>query len=208
GLIAFVGANVFSQDEKKPEGGGMPGMTPEMMQGIKDYMKNMKPGSHHEFLENFVGTWKTTTRMWMMGEGSGPPMTTAGKSDVKWVLGKRYVMEEHRGKMMMPDENMQMKEVDFEGIGMTGYDNDRNLYCGSWASNLNTTMLNFKGSVSQDKKTITFYGEMDEPMMKVYGRIVKYQVKLDSKDKHTFAVYDLMAGDNYKVFDITYERAE
>ena len=50
------------------------------------------------------------------------------------------------------------------------------------------------------------YGEMDEPMMKVFGRYVKYVHTIVNNDKHVFSIYDLHAGDNYKVVEVVYDR--
>ncbi|MBK8267654.1 MAG: DUF1579 family protein [Planctomycetes bacterium] len=204
GLIVFASTRAFSEDEKPA--GGMPEMSPEMMKKMQECMKNMQPSDAHKLLTERAGSWKVTMKMWMMGEGSGPPMISEGTSEVKSILGGRYVSEDFHCSMMMPDEKGGMSKVPYEGTGLTGYDNDRKVYFGNWANNLGTAMLTFKGSVSQDGKTLTMYGEMDEPMMGIYGRYVRYVTKTISKDKHVFSVYDLHAGDNYKVFEIDYER--
>lgn len=207
GLVVAAASSAFSGDDKPgEEKGGMPQMTPDMLKAMQECLKNMEPGEPHKLLGNFVGSWKTTSKMWMMGESGPPPLVTNGTSEVKWVLGGHYIMEEHRGEVMMPDADMQMKKKAHEGISMVGYDNNRNLYTGTWADNLGTAMMNFKGAASPDGKTITMYGEMDEPMVKVYGRYVKFVHRILSKDKHVFELYDLHAGDNYKVIEVTYER--
>jgi hypothetical protein len=54
--------------------------------------------------------------------------------------------------------------------------------------------------------TFTYYGEMDEPMLDVHGRMVKYVSRIVNEDKHVFEIYDLHAGPGYKVVEITYER--
>ena len=56
------------------------------------------------------------------------------------------------------------------------------------------------------EKAALVFGQMDEPMLKVYGRTIKYVTKIVSPDKHVFSIYDLHAGDDYKVIEITYER--
>ncbi len=45
-------------------------------------------------------------------------------------------------------------------------------------------------------------------MMDVHSRMVKYQTKIIDDDKHVFTIYDLHAGDNYKVLEIEYTRAK
>jgi hypothetical protein len=91
-------------------------------------------------------------------------------------------------------------------MGLTGYDNNRNLYVGCWADTMGTQLLTMKGSMSPDGKTFTTYGEMDEPMLGVVGRMVKFQTKVVDQDNAVFSIYDLHAGDNYKVAEVTYKR--
>ncbi len=176
-----------------------------MMEGMKKWMDSIEPGKHHKHLEQFVGSWNTTTKMWFSGP-DGPAMETKGTSEVKWVLGKRFLMEEHHGSMMMPDMSGGMKKVPYEGIGLTGYDNVRNMYSGSWCSNLGTNMLTMKGGVDPSGKTFRMYGEMDEPMLNVYGRTVKYVTRIVDDDTHIFEIIDLHASDDYTVIEITYKR--
>lgn len=180
-------------DDKAPTASAMP--TAEQMQAM---MKSMMPGEHHKALEPYAGTWNTETKMWMGGPG-GMPMTSTGKSEIKWVLGGRFLMEEHKGTMMGQP---------YEGIGMYGYNNDRNLYTMSWFSNMGTYELNGVGSRPPGTNTTTYYGEMDEAMLGVYGRTVKYVSKLVNDDKVVFEIYDLHAGDDYKVVELTYTRVK
>jgi hypothetical protein len=107
---------------------------------------------------------------------------------------------------MMPDATGQMSPVSFEGMGLTGYDNYRNTYVGIWADNLGTQILTMRGACSPDGKVFTSYGEMDEPMLNVTGRTVKYVTRIVDENKHVFELYDLHAGDGYKVMEITHMR--
>jgi hypothetical protein len=60
----------------------------------------------------------------MSSSASGtPPTETKGTSSVKWVLGGRYLMEQTRGTIMGQPH---------EGIGITGYDNYKNMYVATW----------------------------------------------------------------------------
>jgi len=197
-LLLFVAGPALAQeksdkksDESAPAAPAMP--TPEQMQKMK---QAMMPGEHHKALEPYAGTWNTETKMWMGGPGSAP-MVSTGKSEIKWVLGGRFLLEEHKGTMMGQP---------YEGIGMYGYDNARNLYTMSWFSNMATNALHAAGSRPPGTNTTTFYGEMDEPMLGVYGRTVKYVSRLVNNDKVVFGVYDLHAGEDYKVIELTYTR--
>ncbi len=147
-------------------------------------------------LEAFVGEWDTTTKMYMAGP-KGPAMESKGSSSVKWVLGKRYLQEDHKGEMMgMP----------YEGMGLTGYDDAKNLFVSIWANNIHPELLTMEGTRHPKTGVITMYGKMDEPTLKMFGRMVKYVTTIVDEDTHIFQIYDLAAGDDYKVVEIEYKR--
>lgn len=201
---ALVAGAAISQDADVLAG-QEPG--PEQMQKMMEtWLKTIEPGPGHQRLEHFVGDWDITTKMWWMP--GGPPMETRGTARVAWSLDKHFVTEEVKSKMMMPDPQnpMSMREVDYKGMGITGYNNARNVYESVWTSNLDTAMLTMTGVASPDGKTFTYYGQMDEVMLGIVGRTVKYQTKIVDKDTHVFAIYDLAAGDDHKVVEITYKR--
>lgn len=210
-LSAAITGQVLSQDPgAKPAGdkpgGAMPEGMPDMMAAMKKWEAAMKPGPHHKKLEHFVGTWETTMKMWMQGPGA-PPSESKGVSTVRWVLDGRFIMDEATSQMPMPDmATGQIKMIPFKGMGMTGYDNYRNMYVGTWADNMGTQILNFAGSCDPSGKNFNYYGPMDEPMMDVHGRTVRYETRIVGPDEHVFTMYDLHAAPDYKAFEITYKR--
>lgn len=205
---AFWSRPVVSQDERAA-GGKAPDAEAmkAMMEGMKKWMDSIKPGQQHKNLEHFVGEWDTTTMMWMGGPGT-PPAETKGSSDVKWIMGKRFILEEMKGETLMPDPKnpMEMKKIPYEGMGVTGYDNARNVFQSIWLHNVGTNILTMTGSADPSGKVMRSYGEMDEPMLGVVGRTVKYVTKIVDDDKHVFEIFDLHAGDDYKVLEIVYTR--
>lgn len=210
--IALDFQNARSQEPSKPAGEkpaapAQPSAEDmqKMMEGMKKWVASIKPGKQHEPLNQFAGTWETVTRMWMAGPNS-PPAESKGVSEVKWVLGKRFLLEEHKGEMLMPDETGAIKQIPYEGIGMWGYDKVRNMYVGTWASTAGTNLQVMSGTADPAGKLFRFFGEMDEPMLDIYGRIVKYENKIVSEDTHILTIYDLAAADDYKVVEITYTR--
>ena len=100
----------------------------------------------------------------------------------------------------------KINEMPIEGMGLTGFDNVRQLYNATWSDNWNTQLLTMKGAADPAGRLFTYYGEMDEPMLGVYGRLVKYQTRIIDSDTHVFSIYDLHAGDDYKVVEVTYNR--
>ncbi len=56
--------------------------------------------------------------------------------------------------MMMPDlKTGGMKKAPYEGIGFVGYDNYRNMYTGSWRSNLDTNVISHTGSMAPGERS-------------------------------------------------------
>lgn len=204
----LVGATVLVVNQavsQEGSGASQPPFAAKMQELMAEWMASLKPGPHHQKLENLVGSWETTTKMWWGGPNS-PAVETTGTSEVKWVLGGRFLMEEHHGQMMMPDASGQMKPIPYDGIGLTGYNNTQNMYQSVWVSNADTGVLTMKGGMDPSGKLLRMYGEMDETMLDVYGRYVKYVMRFIDKDTRVFEIIDLHAGDDYKVIEITYKR--
>ena len=71
---------------------------------------------------------------------------------------------------------------------------------------MGTQLLTMRGSADPTGKVLTAYGEMDEPMLGVIGRTVKYVTRVIDQDHRFFEIYDLHASDDYKVVEIEYTR--
>lgn len=175
-----------------------------MAEMMKKMEAVMKPGPKHEMLQKFVGDWKTTTKLFM---GTNAPMSeTTGTSKISSILGGRFLLEEFHGQMLMPGPEGEMVSHPFDGIGISGYDNYRNVFVGCWVDSFNTHILSMTGVASPNGKVITSYGEMDEPVLNMTGRTVKYVTRIVDDNHRVFEIYDLAAGDDYKVIEIHYER--
>ena len=199
----FVGRAMSQQD--KPAPGEPGGAMPDMQAMMKKWMATLKPNQNHKWLEQLAGKWNTTTRMWMMGPDA-PPTEVKGTAEMKMVLDGRYLEQRAEGQMLMPTETGDMKPIPYAGMGLTGYDNFRKCYVGHWQDNMTTAMHTFKGQLDPSRKTLTMYGEMDEPMLDMVGRHVKYVTRIDSDKQFTFMVFDLAAGENHKALEIVYVR--
>jgi len=169
---------------------------PDQEAMMKRWMEMASPGPGHEALKKFEGNWTTTTRMWMAGPDA-PPSETKGTAEYKLILDGRYLLEETEGEMLgMPHK----------GFGMTGYDNFKKCYVATWADNLGTAILTMHGHLDQTGSKLTMYGQMDEFLTGENDKTVKYVTEFNGDDEMTFTVYDLAAGDDYKAFQIVYER--
>lgn len=205
GLLG-IASHVLSQQAKETDPAKQPSPA-EMQEMMAKYMALAKPGPNHKKLDPLVGTWKLTLKSWYGGPGSEPTVTQ-GTATTKWALDGHFILEEVKSEVAMPGADGKMVRMPFAGMSLLGYDNFRNVYTGVWADSMGTQLLTYVGSASPDGKVFTYYGQMDEPMLGVVGRVVRYVTRVVGDDKHVFEMYDLHAGENYKVMEITYERSE
>jgi len=184
----LVCATVIAQD--KPAAKKME-MDPAMMEAM---MKAAMPGPAHKALDGMVGSWDTKVTSWMMP--GGDPMTSAGTSENKWVMGGRYVEQRFKGDMMgMP----------FEGLGYSGYDNVKKQYFGTWIDNMSTGMMTSVGT-GGDAKTMNFKGTYADPMT---GKDVTCDEKVTMVDADHM-IFEMWGpgpdGKNFKMMEIAYSR--
>jgi hypothetical protein len=206
-IIILCAGFAFSQakDEKKGSAAGQQPTQAQMAEMMKKWEANATPGENHKHLEHFVGSWDLTMKMWMGGPESKPTVSK-GTAETKWVLGKRYVQESLKAEMKMPGADGKEMAMPFEGLGLTGYDNFKKIYVGTWADDMGTQLLTLRGNYDSAKKTLAMYGEMDEPALDTYGRMFKAVTRIIDKDNHVFEMYDLHVGENFKVMEIAYKR--
>jgi hypothetical protein len=193
--VSLVSAGPALAQEKQGEAK----MTPDMQEMMKKWMEAATPGEPHKFLDHFIGKWDITTRMWWEGPGK-PPAESKGSSEVRWIMEGRFTLEESTGQMMGKPH---------KGMGITGYDNFKKKYVGYWIDNTSTAMYNIQGSLDQTGKVLTSYGQFDEPMTGELDKLAKFVLRIVSKDKHVFEIYDLVGSPNeFKAVEITYTRKQ
>lgn len=158
--------------------------------------ETMKTGPAHDFLqEAFVGEWNLEAKMWM--DPKADPMVSNGTASIEPMFGNRYIRERVKADMMGQP---------WEGEGTTGFDNNKKLFVSTWMDSMGTGIMMMKGSIGPDGKTMTFIGEMDEPMSGEMGKAIKIAITVDSKDKHRMEMYEILYGEPFKVMELTYTR--
>lgn len=192
GVGALLGASpAFADDAKKAA--DKPPMDEkaamEMMQ------KLATPGEGHKKLDVFAGSWTFKASMWM--DPSKPPEVNDGTSDMKWVLGGRFLEQRAEGKMMGGP---------FSGLGYTGYDNYKKKYIATWMDTLGTAMLVMTGSFDKSGKVLTSSGKMDDPTT---GKLTTLRTKttIANKDEMHWEMWGPGPdGKDYRMMEITYTR--
>jgi len=158
------------------------------------YEQLATPGAAHERLASMAGHWKTRTKTWM--EPGKPPMESEGKSELKPILGGRYLQQEFSGNVM---------GAPFTGIGVTGYDNHGKKYVSTWIDSMSTGIFYFEGTSDDDGRTITQHCRFDDA---VRGPLKWRSVtRIVDDNTHRFEMYLTDKSDKEeKMMEITYTR--
>ncbi len=165
--------------------------TPEM----EAMVKAGTPGKHHEYLNQLLGTWEGTFRMWM--EPGAPAIVFGGTVTREWILDGRYIKEtvESDGPM-----------GSFRGLGFIGYNNVDGQYEFAWLENMSTAIAFGTGSYDPDAKVMSFRGTHRDPLT---GRVIYSTSKMDlsSPGLQRYVGYSIGAdGKKFKSFEGTMER--
>ena len=190
---AVVSAALLAQDQaKKPAAKAAPMDEKAMMEA---WQKAATPGEMHKKLDDMVGTFDASVRMWM--DPSKPPEDSTAVSVNKWVLGNRYVQTMHEGTMMGEP---------FNGIGYTGYDNVQKKYVGTWMDSTGTGIMNSVCTPDASGKSMTCKASFWDPMT---GKPNTMELKTSwtDHDHHSMEMWGMnAAGKKYKMMEITYTR--
>ena len=141
----------------------------------------------------------------MNPDPNAPPQQSKGTATRKSVMGGRYVMMDVSGKMQMPGEDGKMKDMQFKGMGVEGYDNVKKKFVASWIDNMGTGIQFSDGTYDPATKTLTYTSEMEPvPGMKTPVREV---IKIADNNHMTLRWYKIMAAREKKTMEINYARA-
>jgi hypothetical protein len=190
--VAAFGSASFAEDKAPTTSPAMGNLTPEQQAQMQEWESFAKPGPQHEEFAKMVGKWTVEMEDYSAGD---QPMKFQGESTFEMILGGRYLAHNYKGSMM----GMQ-----FEGYGLSAYDNLKKKYVDIWLDNMGTGIYVSEGE-ENDQGEIVYTGKMTMPGA---GEITMKQVakKIDD-DTHSFAMYTLLpGGGEKKVMAMTYKR--
>jgi hypothetical protein len=154
-LALCVGGVVLSQEEVDWENWG-------------------KPVAEHERYGHLEGNWALVVRT---PAPDGEKWTeSAGEASYRWILGKRYLLEEVKAEMF---------GASFEWMAFLGYDTRLKKYTGVWADSASTNTHSAQGSWDEKTRTIGFEGEQFSPHT---GGNVKFRWNMILEEKDRFRV--------------------
>jgi len=197
---AFVSQDKGKDAKPKPAAApaaapaGAPAMDPEMM---AKWAAFATPGPEHKVLDACVGKWTTHVKWWM--DPAGPAVESDGTGEAKWIMGGRYLQEEHKGTMMGQP---------FEGMGLTGFDNIKKKYVGTWIDNGGTGIMTSEGTYDAAKKTITCACESPDLTMTKYVPTRMVSTMVDPNTHKLEMFMPDKSGKEFRCMEITYTRAK
>ncbi len=186
--------NAQKKDEKQPNEAEMMAMMMELA----------KPGENHKLLASGVGNWTYTLKMWMNPDPSAAPSESSGTSVSKEVLGGRYFITEHTGKMQMPGPDGKMMDMDFKGIATDGYDNVKKKFISTWIDNMGTMIMVSEGTYDAATKTFTYRTECE--MMPGVKTKIREVIKINDNNHRTFEFFEDRDGKEVRTMEIKYTR--
>ncbi|WP_165871558.1 DUF1579 domain-containing protein [Flaviaesturariibacter flavus] len=168
---------------------------PDSATQAKNWMAYSEPGAEQKALAEANGRWDAEITM-CMAPGT-PEQKTSTVVENKMVLGGRYQMSTHKGKMM---------GMDFEGISTVGYDNHKKQYQSTWIDNMGTGITVMTGTWDEATKTINFAGKMMNPGTKMEEDVRETFTIID-KDHQLMQMYGKgPEGKEFRTMQIHYTR--
>jgi hypothetical protein len=206
----FIAASSFAQTPAESPAAGTSSVTtavgqPNPQEMMKQMMELSQLNENHKLLSSMDGNWTYTIKFWMSPDPNAPPQQSKGTATRKSIMNGRFVVMDVTGKMQMPDQTGKMKDMQFKGLGMEGYDNVKKKFVGSWVDNMGTGISLAEGTYDPASKTFTFTSEMEPvPGMKTPVREV---LKVTDNNHMMLEWYENHGGQEKKTMEIAYTRA-
>ena len=167
----------------------------EATPAMEAMVKAGTPGKNHEYLNQLIGTWVGTFRMWMTP--GAPAMEFPGTITREWILDGRFIRE-------TVEANSDMGS--FRGLGFIGYNNIDGQYEFAWLQNMSTAISFGTGSYDADDKVLSFRGTHRDPLT---GHVIysTSTIDLSSPGLHRYVSYAIGPdGRKFKSMEGTVER--
>lgn len=157
--------------------------------------RSAAPDAHHKLLEPLVGKWNTQAKQWL---GDPKPETSTGHSEIKWILGGRFV-EEHYDSVIFGKP--------FQGQGAMGFDTRTKKYVSSWIDTWGTWITVEEGAADATGKILTLTAQ-DYDVATGKTRPLKFVYNIDSSDHHVMRVYETIQGKETLTMEVEYKKTK
>ena len=169
---------------------------------MKQMMEMAKLNENHKLLASTVGTWSYTVKMWM--DPNGKPTESTGTATRKSVMDGRYVSGDYTGKFKMPGMDGKIKDMDFHGMSMDGYDNVKKKFVSGWIDNMGTGIMTMDGTYDAGTKAFTYTGEYE--MMPGMKEKVREVITMKDATHMTMEYYEDRGTGEAKTMEINYTK--
>src|SRR5438876_4133407 len=116
------------------------GQPPNPQEMMKQMVEMSKLNENHNLLADMNGSWNYTIKMWMNPDPNAQPQQSKGTATRKSAMGGRYFVMDVTGKLQMAGEDGKMKDMQFKGMAVEGYDNMKKKFVSSWIDNMGTAI--------------------------------------------------------------------
>ena len=188
-----------------PAAASAAGSQPNPQEMMKQMIELSKLNENHKLLADMNGNWNYTIKFWMNPDPNAKPQESKGTAVRKAVMDGRYFVMDVSGKMQMPGEDGKMKDVQFKGMGLEGYDNVKQKFVASWIDNMGTGIQFSEGTYDPATKTLTYTSVIE--MMPGMRTPVREVLKATDKDHMMLEWYETRGGQEKKTMEINYTRA-
>jgi len=178
---------------------------PNPQEMMKQMMEMSKLNENHKLLADMNGSWNYSIKMWMSPDPNAKPQESKGTATRKSAMGGRYFTMDVTGKLQMPGEDGKMKDMQFRGMALEGYDNVKQKFVSSWIDNMGTGIQYSEGTYDPASKTFTFTSEME--MMPGMKTPVRETLKMTDKDHILMEWYETHGDQEKKTMEIAYTRS-
>lgn len=158
------------------------------------YLAAAAPGPQHAAMAAMAGSYRADVKSWM--DPTADPVVSSGKTEFKMILGGRYLVQHYSGSMMGQE---------FEGIGLTAYDNLKKQYVSTWVDNMGTGIMVTKGNYDESGKVLTTMGELIDPATGAPVTVKSVSTTV-SEDEHRFEMFIIQGDQEMQNLEITYTR--
>lgn len=169
---------------------------------MKQMMELSKLNENHKLLATTAGTWSYTVKMWM--DPTGKPTESTGTATRKAIMDGRYVSGEYHGKFKMPGADGKMKDMDFTGMSMDGYDNVKKKFVSGWVDSMGTGIMMMDGTYDAATKTFTYSGDYE--MMPGVKEKFRQVIKMTDATHMTMEYYEDRGQGETKTMEINYTK--
>lgn len=163
-------------------------------EAMQKWMEYSTPSTMHKMLEQYNGVFNATTTMWMMP--GAEPTVSSGTVTNDMAHGDRYQKSMY---------SASMQGMPFSGESTTAYDNMKKIFINTWIDNMGTGMIYSEGKWNADKKTVTYLGNMSEPMSGQDLKVRQVVTYIDS-DNYKMEMYYDVNGSEFKSMEAVYTR--